>query len=284
MIQKPTPPGSPKKNRGGRPRKHAKGDSRGNIDITWKQISDPPGSLNHYEISSQGEVRRKLKDGRYAPVKPWTTGGPYAAVYLYGFPNATRHRKKVYIHRLVATHFVKGRKPGEVVHHRKGPANNTASQLEWVSVEENAKARKYFNPDGTRKSKKVKFNVPGKKDPQIKGAQAPKPPKESKDRESVAKLPGKSGENLPDRNEYIPGVSTVPQKIKYVIKNSSEARSAYMKARGVHPDLRSSNIAEKFFEATGKRLTFKKSDGAYAWKTTLISALHSIETRLEKPV
>ena len=217
-------------------------------------------------------------------MKPWTTGGPYAAVYLYGFPNATRHRKKVYIHRLVATHFVKGRKPGEVVHHRKGPANNTASQLEWVSVEENAKARKYFNPDGSRKSKRVKVNVPSKNDPQIKGAQPPKSPKETKDREVVAQLPGKSGDNLPDRNKYIPGVTTVPKKIKYVIKNSSEARSAYIKARAVHPDLRSSNIADKFFEATGKRLTFKKSDGPYAWKTTLISALYSIETRLEKSV
>ena len=75
-------------------------------------------------------MRRKLKDGRFVPVKPWVTGGPYAAVYLYGFRNVTRNRKKVYIHRLVAEHFVKGRKKGEVVHHKQGRTNNSTSALE----------------------------------------------------------------------------------------------------------------------------------------------------------
>ena len=94
-----------------------------------------------------------LKSGRYKPVKAWVTGGVYAAVYLYGFKNATRHRKKVYVHRLVASHFVKGRKKLDVVHHKVGPANNTAKQLEWTSIDENLKARKYLDPE-TGKPKK----------------------------------------------------------------------------------------------------------------------------------
>ena len=214
-------------------------------------------------------------------MKPWTTGGPYAAVYLYGYPNATRHRKKAYIHRLVATHFVKGRKKGEVVHHQRGPANNTAAQLAWVTVDENAKARKYFNPDGTRKSKKVTKSVPPKQDDEKQSEVPPKTPEEPKEREAVVKLPG-SDDKFPDRKEYIPNTQSVIEKIRYLVKNSSEVRDAYIQLRRVHPGVRSKNIAEKFLEATGKRLTFRKQDGPDAWKTKLISAYYSIRTRLEK--
>lgn len=280
-MQKPTPPAHPKKNKGGRPRKHPKSGTPGSTAITWKIVSDPPGGRNHYEISSQGEVRRKLVSGRYVAVKPWTTGGPYAAVYLYGYPNATRHRKKAYIHRLVATHFVKGRKKGEVVHHQRGPANNTAAQLAWVTVDENAKARKYFNPDGTRKSGKVTKRVPRSEDDEKQSEVPAKTHEEPKEREAVAKLPGKA-DNFPDRKEYIPNTQSVIDKIRYLVKNSSEVRDAYIQLRRVHAGVRSKNIAEKFLEATGKRLTFSKKAGPDAWKTKLISAYYAIRTRLEK--
>ena len=274
-----TPKEPPKKNKGGRPRKDAKG-SPGAKHITWKTISDPPGGLNHYEISSRGEVRRKLKDGRYTPVKAWVTGGPYAAVYLYGFPRATRHRKKCYIHRLVATHFVKGRKKGEVVHHKQGPANNSASALEWVSVDENAKARKYFASDGTRKEK-VKdrihsSNANNKKEP---------PQKKNDDDRSLEedKLPKmEKPEVLPGRDEYIPNTETLAQKIKYLLKNSKEFKNSYLDVRKVVPNLSPKSFAKLYREATGKAMRrFKEDWGPYKWKSVLLSAFQTIKTRLK---
>ena len=116
------------KSKGGRPRKNEVAGKSGS-GLQWKKITNPI-SIHHYEVSSQGQVRRLLKSGKYYEMKPWITGGPYAAVYITGIKGATRKRKKVYVHRLVATHFLKGtRKPGNVVHHKMGPANNTSSQL-----------------------------------------------------------------------------------------------------------------------------------------------------------
>ena len=283
-----TKSGSQSKNKGGRPRKSA--SSRGPPGIKWRIIQSPAGSLNHYEISSQGEVRRKLKDGRFVPVKPWVTGGPYAAVYLYGFPNVTRNRKKVYIHRLVAEHFVKGRKKGEVVHHKQGPANNNASALEWVSVEENAKAKKYFNPDGTRKSKK-KLDVPApnalknKRDLKAispKKPPSPKPDVEKQDKEKVEKpiqLPGKA-DDFPDEDEYIPNVETDQKKIRYLTKRSPEVSRAYKETRKVVKELSSRKLPELFREATGKKLKLADNKSPSHWKTVLLSALEAIRTRL----
>ena len=143
-----------KKNRGGRPRKDGKG-SKGAPSFQWKKITKPV-SKHEYEISSLGNVRRKLKAGGYYELKPWVTGGPYAAVYLTGIAGATRGRKKCYIHRLVADHFLgQSKKPNKVVHHEVGPHSNTARTLKWVTPSENNKARKFFHDDGSRKSKKA---------------------------------------------------------------------------------------------------------------------------------
>ena len=297
-----SPSATPKKNKGGRPKSNSAPPGR--PGITWKIISNPPGSLNHYEVSNQGEVRRKLKDGRWSNVKPWITGGPYAAVYLYGFRNATRNRKKVYIHRLVAEHFVRGRKKGEVVHHKQGPANNTAAQLEWVSVEENANARKYFNPDGTRKGRvKGRVHRPNAP-PGIKKQKGnPKPPDDSKHdkgpdakpvapkkpiaKKPIAKKPIVAKKKLapmdrfPDHDEYIPNVETAKKKIRYLTSRSTEVGRAYLAAKAVHPQVSSSTIPDLFRKATGKLFRFQDGRSPYHWKTYLISALHAIKTRLE---
>ena len=95
-----------------------------------------------------GAVRRRKADGSFYEIKPWITGGPYAAVYIYGVAKSTRNRKKVYVHRLVADHFVGGKAKGKVVHHTVSPASNTAKTLEWVSVKENLRRRQ---PEETKK-------------------------------------------------------------------------------------------------------------------------------------
>ena len=215
-----------------------------------------------------------LKSGKYKAVKAWTTGGPYAAVYLYGFPNVTRHRKKCYVHRLVATHFIKDKKPGEVVHHKKGPANNQARNLDWVPVEENLKARKYLGPDGKPKKKKVKDSV---QTPNAKKAaeQAKPPPKTEK-----APKPLPKSEQFPDREEYIPDTDTLKQKIVYLVKNSDEFVRAFKDARKAVPQLRARNLPDLHKEATGKGLKITDKMGPAEWKTRLISALYAIKTRL----
>ena len=300
-----SPHDNQKKNKGGRPRKTS---PAGKQNTTWKIISDPPGSINHYEISAQGQVRRKLKSGSYSMVKPWVTGGPYAAVYLYGFKNVHRNRKKAYIHRLVATHFVKGRKKGEVVHHKLGPANNTASQLERESVDENSKARKYFNPDGT---KKVKKRIPLKKpslnafkekkqikpnpdhepdklpEPKVqkqkaKKVQAPVQPKGKPKPKHIPPPPKpKPQEREWDPDEYIPNVETTQKKIRFLMRTFSEVKEAMRDTRKVVKKLKTSNVSNLLKEATGKALKFNDNKSPYHWKIRLISALYSIKTRLE---
>ena len=154
MPAKLSPRVNQKRNKGGRPRINGKG-IRGNTSTIWKPISRPVSTLK-YEINNRGEVRRELKYGGYTPVKPWITGGPYAAVYIYGIKGPAHNRKKVYIHRLVADHFVAGKSNTKVVHHLVGPSTNTAKALQWVTPSENNKARKFFNDDGSRKQKRKK--------------------------------------------------------------------------------------------------------------------------------
>ena len=152
-MEKASQKGIPKKNKGGRPRKHAKA---GSTAITWKKLSQPVSS-HTYEVSSQGQVRRLKADGTYYDIKPWlNSGNAYLSVYIYGVAGATRNRKKVYVHKLVAQEFVAGRSKGKVVHHTIGPQSNTKSTLQWVTPSENLKARKFFNDDGTRKKRKPK--------------------------------------------------------------------------------------------------------------------------------
>ena len=149
MSRKASQPGTQKKNPGGRPRKNTPGST----SSTWKPLSQPV-STHRYEINSQGAIRRLKADGSYYNIKPFVSGGPYASVYIYGVKGATRNRKRCYVHRLVAQEFVKGRKPGNVVHHKVSPASNTAATLEWVTPSQNSKARTFFNHDGTRRTEK----------------------------------------------------------------------------------------------------------------------------------
>jgi hypothetical protein len=267
------------KNPGGRPRVNTKGSHGTKTSlIKWVDITDPPGSTNNYQVSSEGQVQRLLKSGRYKPVKAWTTGGPYAAVYLYGFPNVTRHRKKVYVHRLVATHFIKDKKPGEVVHHLKGPSNNQARNLDWVSVEDNLKARKFLGPDGKPRPKGTKKVINNVLTPNAKKTP---PAAKAKAWTDKAPKPLPQADNLPDREEFIPNTETLKRKIKYLTKTSKEFLKAWAKTKKVIPQLKASNLADLHKEATGKGVKITDKMGPAEWKTRLLSALYAIKTRLK---
>ena len=256
-------------NKGGRPRKH--GSARSGAEH-WKPITEP-SSKHHYEISSQGQVRRKLKNGEYYNLKAWVTGGPYAAVYLTGIAGATRNRKKVYVHRLVANHFNKAsKKKGNVVHHTVGPHSNTKKTLKWVTPSENNKARRFFTDDGKRKSKvarkmpKVEKNVPAKAQ-QVKTLKAEK----AEDQANTKKLPD-------DPDAYYP-VEGVPKIINWLIANWRPFKLAWRKFRKENPTVNRKNFEEMFRKATGKK--FKVGDSPASWETRLTSAMFEIARRLE---
>ena len=271
-----------KVNKGGRPRKNAGSGGKAQ-PVGWKKITHPV-STHHYEVSSQGEVRRKKKDGSYYMLKPWVTGGPYAAVYLTGVKGATRNRKKVYVHRLVASHFVQGKSSGRVVHHKAGPGSNTASNLQWVSPSENLKARKFFNDDGSRKKRSLKpkkapkapKNMPAEK-PAQKNAPAPaSPPPEPKKKIP----PPKPSNKLPDDPDAYYQAPTFLAKLTYLVKKWKPFRKEWVKFRKRVPEVNQKNFPEKFKEATGKKL--KLGDTPASWETRLKSAMFEIERRLER--
>ena len=234
-------------NKGGRPRV---GRPKA-VKLRWKPIVNPK-SKHTYEVSSQGEVRRQKKDGDYYLVKPWFSKSPYAAVYIYGVPGATRGRKKAYVHRLVAEAFVPGKSAGKVVHHTQGPSNNAAHGLKWTSVDENLKARKYFNPDGSRKQKSVPAEKKGVHKPVQKPAQKP----------------------LPKWNDSW----AVRHKINYCMAHMNFKKD-WAKFRKEMPMVNKKNFAEMFRKATDKGLDMK--GGPSEWVVKLKSAVYAIKEKLE---
>ena len=269
----------PPKNKGGRPRKNASNGIKSSV--YWKKIENPK-SRHHYEVSSQGEVRRKKKDGTWYNLKPWITGGPYSAVYLTGIAGATRSRKKVYVHRLVASHFVQGKASNKVVHHTSGPSVNTKNSLKWVSPSENNKARRFFTDDGKRRTKKVyKKKKPEKKVPPSPEPKktAPVPPEKGKKKEPAAQK-SKAGLTLPSNPDEYYQAPTFIAKLTYLVKKWKPFRKAWLAFRDRVPEVNQKNFRAKFKEATGKKL--KMGDHPASWNTRLMSAMHEIERRLER--
>lgn len=86
---------------------------------TWK-----PSREGHYEVSDAGRVRNAATGH---VVTPWSTPTGYLIVGI-------GKRLREYVHRLVAEAFVPGKIDGFEVNHLDGnKANNSASNLEWVS-------------------------------------------------------------------------------------------------------------------------------------------------------
>ena len=224
-------------------------------------------------------MRRRLRSGEFYNLKAWVTGGPYAAVYLTGIKGATRNRKKVYIHRLVADHFLgASKKPNKVVHHEVGPHSNTKDSLKWVTPSENSKARKYFNDDGTRKSKKPKKikkvteRLPVPRDP---GENAKNPAK-SKDSKQPKKVPTK---RLPDDPDQEYPVYDDMGKMTWLYRNWAPFKKAWKEFRKAMKEVNQDNFPQAFKKATGKKL--KLGDSPAAWNMHLLSAMYEIRRRFE---
>lgn len=94
----------------------------------WKQIveSDKP-----YEVSNLGRVRN-ARTGKILTPRLTTTG--YHRVHI----STPQGRTDFYIHRLVAEAFCEHPDGCDVVNHRdNNPANNKASNLEWITQKQN---------------------------------------------------------------------------------------------------------------------------------------------------
>lgn len=105
-----------------------------------KEIEDHPG----YFITDSGKVFCNLGKGNRGngftvplyEIAPRYTKNGYARVCARN--NKTGKRDDLYIHRLVATHFLESSPGKKYVNHKNcNRADNRVSNLEWVSAKEN---------------------------------------------------------------------------------------------------------------------------------------------------
>ena len=100
----------------------------------WKRITDFP----NYFISNFGRVKRVTKTKeRYVAITINNNG--YQTCCLYDLP---LKRKTLFIHRLVAEHFLPNPANKPTVHHKDtNPTNNNVSNLQWATYSEQAMCR-----------------------------------------------------------------------------------------------------------------------------------------------
>lgn len=116
-----------------------------------------------YLISDYGRVF-SLQNNRF--LKPVDNGFGYKLVYL----RKNNIKQKVYIHRLVALHYIKNKDKKPFINHIDcNPSNNHKENLEWVTNEENIKYAASL--DKFKKTEdwkeKIKINQPTRK--KVKG-------------------------------------------------------------------------------------------------------------------
>lgn len=118
----------------------------------WKDIKDYEGI---YQVSDQGEVRRKFKKG-YRQLKPSSSQpSGYLSVCLH----KDGKKKTKTIHRLVAETFLEQPSKEYEVNHKDGnKLNNNLSNLEWVTQKANIDHANYVinHPCFGRKPRGVK--------------------------------------------------------------------------------------------------------------------------------
>ena len=127
----------------------------------WKDIKGYEGK---YMISNLGNIKslwyiqhnqfpipRNQKIYREKVLSVYDNGTGYKFVNL----QINGKKKKHYIHRLVAEHFLEKREGANVINHKDyNPSNNEASNLEWCTQKENI----LYSIEHYRKKKKWKSN------------------------------------------------------------------------------------------------------------------------------
>ena len=79
-------------------------------------------------------------------VCPSTNGRKSPYLYYY-ITDKNKKRNKIYVHRLVAEHFLDNPMNLRDVHHKdSNPKNNDISNLEWLSHKDNCRLKPFINP------------------------------------------------------------------------------------------------------------------------------------------
>ena len=99
------------------------------MEEIWKDI---PGYENVYQVSNLGKVRKIIPGGFYMLKQSCSFGYKQVSLQL------NKYKERIGVHRLVALAFVDGYSEGFVVNHKdENRANNYASNLEWVTPQQN---------------------------------------------------------------------------------------------------------------------------------------------------
>jgi hypothetical protein len=121
----------------------------------WKDIEGYEGL---YQISNLGRVKSLPRNDKFYKraeeiiLKTFKCGSGYQEVILH----KDRKRKPKLIHRLVAEAFILNQKNRREVNHKDGnKANNTVSNLEWVTPSENQRHSIDVLKNTRSKTKKV---------------------------------------------------------------------------------------------------------------------------------
>lgn len=98
----------------------------------WKDIKGYEGL---YQVSSQGRIKslRNDRSRKEKILKPWISGEYHAIeIFKEGVP------KRLYIHRVVAEHFVQNPYDLKIVNHiNRNKLDNSALNLEWCNESDN---------------------------------------------------------------------------------------------------------------------------------------------------
>jgi hypothetical protein len=111
----------------------------------YKEIKNFEGL---YIISNKGRIFRQLNNGIFRELKWMKKPNGYYKVELY----KKGKRKDLYIHRLVAEHFIPNDDPvnkDEVNHKKRNKKNNSVTNLIWVTRQENME---HYHKDRKKKT------------------------------------------------------------------------------------------------------------------------------------
>lgn len=88
-----------------------------------------------------------LYDSKTDKFKRWTGNGVRSKYLAYNFRKDGQWDRKVYVHRLVADHFIPNPNNYDCVHHKdSNVTNNDVSNLEWVTHTQNCRYKLPQNP------------------------------------------------------------------------------------------------------------------------------------------
>lgn len=114
--------------------------------------------FDKYEVSNLGNVRRKLADDEYNPVKGsiLTTGGGYRYFQLQRMGKRTNYL----VHHLVAKVFIGDRPDGLVIDHiDRNPLNNCVENLRYCTQRENTHNSCRYRADITETDARLRHNM-----------------------------------------------------------------------------------------------------------------------------